>query len=421
MIILSGGDLVLPDRIVTGGSLVLDGSRIAAVESNARVDTAGAEVVDARQCYVVPGFIDVHVHGLDGIDLFDRDAAVAEMAGRMPAFGVTAFCPTSIACDPAALRGFLAAVGRARLAPSARVARVLPAHLESNFLNPEYAGAQPLECLRVPADLDARSTPLAPGAETTFSGREILDVIATCRADVGIVTVAPELEGGIDLVRTLCADGHRVSLGHSGADFDQAMAAFDAGARHATHLFNRMPALAHRAPGLPGAALAREDVVAELICDGHHVHPAMCRLAMSAKGPRGILAITDGTAGAGLPVGSSARLGPRTIRVGPYAAELENGTLAGSTLTMDRAFANVVNLFGGSLVDAALMCATNPARALGLAGHGVIAEGAPADLAVLDRNFRVVRTFVGGVQAWGPPGGGQSWGPPSGGPSEIRS
>ena len=400
MIVLAGGDLVLPDRIVTGGSLVIDGSGIAAVESRSRADMAGAEIVDASQCYVVPGFVDVHVHGLDGLDVFESDDAVAAIAGRMPAFGVTAFCPTSIACEPAALRGLLAAVGRARLAPATRAARVLPAHLESNFVSPEFAGAQPLECLRVPADLDARSTPLAPGSDATFSGREILDVIDAFRADVGIVTLASELEGGIDLVRSLCAAGHRVSLGHSGADFDQAIEAFDAGARHATHLFNRMPALAHRAPGLPGAALAREDVAAELICDGHHVHPAMCRLAMSAKGARGILAITDGTAGAGMAVGSTARLGSRTIRVGPYAAELENGTLAGSTLTMDRAFANIVNLFGGSLVDAALMCATNPARALGLAGYGVIAEGAVADLTVLDRHLRVVRTFIGGAPAF---------------------
>jgi N-acetylglucosamine-6-phosphate deacetylase len=400
VIVIAGGDLVLPDRIVTGGSVVIDGARITAVESKARMDMAGAEVVDASQCYVVPGFIDVHVHGLDGVDVFDRDDAVARIAARMPSFGVTAFCPTSIACDPAALRGLLAAVARARLAPGRASARVLPAHIESNFLNPEYAGAQPLECLRVPADLEARSTPLAPGAEAAFSGREILDVIAACGADVGIVTLASELDGGLDLVRTLTAAGHRVSLGHSGADFDQAIAAFDAGARHTTHLFNRMPVLAHRAPGLPGAALAREDVAAELICDGHHVHPAMCRLAMNAKGPRGILAITDGTAGAGLPVGSSARLGSRSIRVGPYAAELENGTLAGSTLTMDRAFANIVTVFGGSLVDAALMCATNPAQALGLSGHGVLAEGAAADLVLLDRHLGVVRTFVGGVEAY---------------------
>jgi N-acetylglucosamine-6-phosphate deacetylase len=400
VIILAGGDLILPDRIVPGGSVVIDGSQIAAVESSARSDAAGAALIDASQCYVVPGFIDVHAHGLGGVDVFDHDGAVAAIAERMPSFGVTAFCPASIACDPAALRALLAAVARARLSPAARAARVLPAHIESNFLNPEYAGAQPLECLRVPADLDARSSPLTPGVEAAFSGRDILDVIAACGADVGIVTVASELEGGLDLVRSLAAAGHRVSLGHSGADFDQAIAAFDAGARHATHLFNRMPALAHRAPGLPGAALAREDVAAELICDGHHVHPAMCRLAMKAKGPRGILAITDGTAGAGLPVGSSARLGSRSIRVGPYAAELENGTLAGSTLTMDRAFANIVNVFGGSLVDAALMCATNPARAMGLSGHGVIAAGATADLVLLDRHLRVVRTFVGGVEAF---------------------
>jgi N-acetylglucosamine-6-phosphate deacetylase len=113
-----------------------------------------------------------------------------------------------------------------------------------------------------------------------------------------------------------------------------------------------------------------------------------------------LLAITDGTAGAGLPVGASTRLGSRTIRVGPYAAELENGTLAGSTLTMDRAFANIVTLFGGSLVEAALMCATNPSRALGLTGHGVIAPGAVADLVVLDRNLHVRHTFVGGMRAF---------------------
>jgi N-acetylglucosamine-6-phosphate deacetylase len=117
---------------------------------------------------VVPGFVDVHVHGLDGLDVFDSDGAVAAIAGRMPAFGVTAFCPTSIACEPAALRGLLAAVGRARVSPAAGAARVLPAHLESNFVSPEFAGAQPLECLRVPADLDARSTPLAPGPTPPF-------------------------------------------------------------------------------------------------------------------------------------------------------------------------------------------------------------------------------------------------------------
>ena len=151
--------------------------------------------------------------------------------------------------------------------------------------------------------------------------------------------------------------------------------------------------MTHRAPGLPGAVLAREEVSVELICDGYHVHPSMCRVAVAAKGPEGVLAITDATAGAGLPPGSKARLGGRQIQVGEQAAFLEDGTLAGSTLTMDRAFRNIVTSFGGSLVDAALLCSTNSARALGLSGFGVLADGAVADLVVLDRAFRVVRTL----------------------------
>lgn len=399
MVVVSGGDLVLPDRIITGGSIVLDGGVITAVESTARVAPAGARVVDASQAYVVPGFVDVHVHGLLGVDAFDPDG-IAGMASALPAYGVTAFCPTTVACDPGALRGFLQQVARARVTPGATAARVLPAHLESNFLNPEYAGAQPIECLRVPRDREGRTPPTMAGAEPGFTGREILDTIAAGRADVGIVTVAPELDGGVDLVRELCAAGHRVALGHSGADFDVAIAAFDAGARHATHLFNRMTPMTHREPGLAGAVLSRDDVDAELICDGHHVHPAMCRAAIAAKRTHGVLAITDGTAGSGLAPGSVARLGPKTIRVGPNAAELENGVLAGSTLTMDRAFANIVTLFGGSLVDAALMCATNPARAMGLVGHGAIVAGGAADLVVLDRRFEVLRTFIAGAEVF---------------------
>ena len=133
-----------------------------------------------------------------------------------------------------------------------------------------------------------------------FAPADILEVIATARADVGIVTLAPELPDGLDLVGRLVAAGHIVSLGHSGASFEEAMAAIDAGARHATHLFNRMTPMTHRAPGLPGAVLAREEVAAELICDGYHVHPAMCRAAIAAKGLHGVMAITDGTAGSGL-------------------------------------------------------------------------------------------------------------------------
>ena len=422
MLILAGGDLVLPDRILTGASLLIDEGRIAAVEARPAVDATGATVLDVRECFVVPGFIDVHVHGVEGFDTLDEGDPVGEMARRLPRYGVTAFCPTTVACGPAQLRGLLTRVGVLRSSRAAGTARVLPAHLESNFINPEYKGAQPAECLRMPPG-PAEAGPYVRGAwgpvpgtwgpppgtwgppsggsgGSEFSSRDILDVISGARPDVGIVTLAPELPGGIALVTALVAAGHRVSIGHSGATLDEAMAAIDAGARHATHLFNRMAPMSHRAPGIAGAVLAREDVAAELICDGYHVHPAMAGIAIAAKGTHRMMGITDGTAGSGLPPGSTARLGGRRIRVTDTAAVLDEGTLAGSTLTMDRAFKTIVSVFGLSIVDAAMLCSSTPARELGLTGFGVIARDAVADLVVLDRGFRVQRTIIAGDSAY---------------------
>ena len=390
MMVLAGGDIVLPDRILTSTSLIIDKGRIAAIDV-ARGAPQSPLVIDVRDSFVVPGFVDVHVHGIEGHDTLDGAGAIAEIAGRLPRYGVTAFCPTTVACAPAALEIALDQITRARVGRAARASRVLPAHLESNFINPDYNGAQPLACLRVPND---------ERQEGEFTGRDILRVIEARCADVGIITLAPELEEVLALVPQLVRAGHRVSLGHSGADFDQAVAAIDAGARHATHLFNRMTPMTHRAPGLAGAVLSHDEVTAELICDGFHVHPAMSRLAIAAKGVHGVIAITDGTAGAGLSPGTMTRLGGRPIRVSDKAALLEDGTLAGSTLTMDRAFRNIVTMFHASIAEAAVMCSTTPARALGLTGFGVIAEGNVADLVVLDRAFRVSRTFIDGEEVY---------------------
>ena len=191
-----------------------------------------------------------------------------------------------------------------------------------------------------------------------------------------------------------------MSLGHSGATLDEANAAIDAGARHATHLFNRMAPITHRAPGVAGAILAHEDVAAELICDGYHVHTSMSRIAIASKGVARMMAITDGTAGSGLAVGATARLGGRRIRVTDQAAVLDEGTLAGSTLTMDRAFRTIVKGFGLSVSDASVLCSTTPARELGLKGCGVLMEGGTADLVVLNRQFQVMRTFVDGAEVY---------------------
>ena len=311
MIVLTGADVVLPDRVLPRGTVVLEGARITALEPRIIDPLPGATCVDLSGHLVMPGFIDVHVHGVDGYDVLGGDSAVSQVAARLPRYGVTAFCPTSIACRPTPLARMLDEVARISSDRAPFGARVLPAHLESNFINPEYNGAQPLECLRRPPRFAAP----ASEREREFSGRDILDVLAAHRSSIGIVTLAPEIEGGLELTRDLVSAGHIVSIGHSGASYDVARAAFDAGVRHATHLFNRMSPMSSRAPGVAGAVLESEQVVAELICDGFHVHPTLMRVAIRSKGVGRIMAITDATAGAGLPAGTRTMLGGRPIVV----------------------------------------------------------------------------------------------------------
>ena len=386
MIRLAGATIVQPDAVLSPGTLTVEGDRITSVSGDDRRS-------DARNLeghFIVPGFVDVHVHGVRGIDSLDGSGAIARIARVLPEYGVTAFCPTSIACSPRDLGQMLSGVRSARRQPPAGSARVLPAHLESNFISPAFKGAQPEVCIRGPHQ----------HVEGDFSGADVLAEIARWQAEVAIVTVAPEIEGVLELIPELVARGHRVALGHSGATYEQGVAGIAAGARHATHLFNRMTGISHRAPGLCGAILESDQIAAEIICDGVHVHPAAVRLAVSAKGPRRMMAITDGTAGSGLENGGRATLGGRAIEVRD-AAYLADGTLAGSVLTMERAFAWLVRTIGLSLVDAALMCSTTPALELGLTGCGRLVPGASADFVVLDYDFRVVETYVGGTRVFG--------------------
>jgi N-acetylglucosamine-6-phosphate deacetylase len=455
MLVLTGADLVLPDRIQSAGTLVIDGGRIVDIGSasfapyasafapsdiaalrrdrpiapnaptaptapiaptapnapaapNAPIapaaPTAPISSVDLRGHTIVPGFIDVHVHGLEGIDTLDGHDAIATIAQRLPKYGVTAFCPTTVACVPQALREALDEVSTLLSDSSHLRARVLPAHLESNFINPQYKGAQPAACLRMPParsgamGLSRRSGEAAKA--DAFDGADIVDEIDRAGASVGIVTLAPELDGALDLIRHLAGNGRRVSLGHSGATLEEARAAIAAGARHATHLFNRMPPINHREPGLVGAILTSDEIAAEVICDGVHVHREMVRMAIATKGVKRMMAITDGVAAAGLSDGASASLGGRRIRVRSGAAYLEDGTLAGSIATMDGVFRFLVRDVGLSLPEAACLCATTPATELGLTNVAVIARGALANLVVLDGDLRVKQTYIAGDLAY---------------------
>ncbi len=409
MVRLRGATVVGPEGLVRAAALVIAGGTIAEIKPDTG---ASAHDVACDGGWIVPGFIDTHIHGLHGIDVLADAAAggVAAVAAALPRYGVTGFLPTSVACAPADLAAFLSAVGAAAADPAPPGARVLGAHLESNFISADYKGAQPARCLRLPP---VPGEPLE--RDGAFTGAAILATIDAHGDAVRIVTLAPELPGAIDLVARLTGLGHRVSLGHSAAGFDEARAAIAAGACHATHLFNRMPPLSHRAPGLAGAVLAADGVTCEIIADGYHVHPAMLQMAIRAKGRGRVAAITDAAAVAGLPPGATARLGEATIRVGARCAELADGTIAGSITTMDAAFRLLVNTVGLSVEDAAHVTATTPAAAAGRPDLGRLAPGHPADLVVLDRDFRVRQTWVGGRCVWNSGGGAAV------SPAEVRS
>lgn len=374
---LRGADVIGPDRVAERHTIVLDGNRIADIVSGSPTGSTDDVAVDLDGRIIAPGFIDAHIHGVLGRDVLEGDGAVAAVSAALPRFGVTAFCPTSIACSAATLETFLLEVRRLEDG-AGKGARVLGAHLESNFLNPEYRGAQPAEWLREPA-----------------VARDILDVIERHAGAIAIATVAPEIEGGLQLIRTLADLGIRVSLGHSAATFEDAERAFALGATRVTHLFNRMPPVTHRSPGLAGAALSNASVAVEVIADGHHVHAAVLKMVVVSKGPSRVIAITDGTAGSGLPEGSRARLGGRTVTVGATAT-LEDGTLAGSVATMDGVFARLVTDVNCTLVEAARMCATTPADDLGQPAIGRLAPGVIADFVVLTRDLRVTETWIDG-------------------------
>ena len=387
-VLLCGADVVLPDRVASNLTVVIEDGRIADLVAGPREVGSGETRHDLSGHFIVPGFIDVHVHGALGVDVMDDDAAVRTVARHLPQFGVTAFCPTSVACSPEALASFLAAVGAARMDRDPNAARVLPAHLETGFINPDYRGAQPIEWIKM-------------SSEAIFGKIASELIFSSQAADIGIFTMAPEIPGGFDLLRAARKAGIRVSLGHSGATYDQAIEAIELGACHATHLYNRMSPMTHRDPGLVGAILEREEVAAEIIGDGFHVHPAAVRVAIAAKGRSRVMAITDGTAGSGLPRGSCATLGGRRITVGDTAT-LDDGTFAGSVATMDKVFSVLVTRSGQSLVDAATLCATTPARELALTTQGAIAPGYLADLVVLSSSLQVTQTWIAGVRTQSP-------------------
>jgi N-acetylglucosamine-6-phosphate deacetylase len=364
------GRVLTPKRELAVATVMVDGQRISWVRPG-RIGAPGSSLLTEAGETVVPGFIDLQVNGLAGHDAASGADGIAAIAGNLPRYGVTGFLPTLISRPLDEAVAFVEECAAA----AAPGARVLGAHLEGPFLNPRYRGAHDLHCLVLPKPAYVRRLLARPPR---------------------MMTLAPELPGALQAVRTLTAAGVTVSAGHSGASLAEAEAGFDAGVRFGTHLFNAMAPLHHREPGLPGALLQEQRVTVGLIADGIHVHPSMLSLAIRMAGPGRVALTTDQTAAAGSPPGRYMIAGQETISDGT-SVRLPDGTLAGSAATMERQVHLVAHLQGVTLRDAVEMASLTPARVLGIDDEaGVVRRGARADLVVLDPEQRVRLTLVGG-------------------------
>ncbi len=363
-----GGRLVLDDTIIAG-RLVLEDGRIAAIEPDER---------EADGPYLAPGFVDLHVHGWGGHDAMGSRADLDGMARALLRRGVTGFLPTAVTAGLDTLAAFAERVrGWLPDAPPDG-SDPLGFNLEGPFLSPSRKGAQNPAFIAVPAAVGHDVLrPLLPGLK--------------------VMTVAPEVEGGLDLIRWLVANQVVVSLGHSAAGLEQARAGYAAGASSTTHLFNAMSGIDHHAPGLAVAALADDAVTVELIADGHHVHPALWPIIERTKPAGRLILVSDALPQAGLGDGRMV-MGGLEVEVRAGSARLAGSdTLAGSVIALDSAVRNLVAA-GLALPAAVAAASRNPLGLLGVTDRGRLAVGQRADLVELDDALEVVRVARAG--AW---------------------
>lgn len=374
-LVIRAGALMLPNRPIAPGFVVIAGERIERVEEGSHPHPD----LDAADGPVVPGFIDLQVNGAAGCDFLSPTAdGLAAAHAYLLRTGTVAYLPTLISAPEDRLRAALAFFAEHMRHPGAP--RILGVHLEGPFLSRARPGAHRPDYLRTPS--------------VDWIGRLLDDFQGVIR----LVTLAPELDGGLEVIDMLTSRGIAVALGHSDATYAQAKAAFDRGARLATHLFNAMRPYHHREPGIVGAALAHPDVSCSLIVDLVHVHPAVLQQVMALKGPHRTVLVTDAIAAAGASA-ATVTLGDQEVTVRDGAPRLPDGTLAGSVLAMDQAVRNASAPDGVNLRAAVSMATAAPAQVLSL-DEGTIAPGGRADFVVLDRDLRVRETMVSGQIAY---------------------
>lgn len=368
------GKIILKDRIVEGKALLFSDVIEGVVPSDKIPE--GAEIIDAEGGYVAPGLIDLHIHGYLGCDVCDaKEDSIRRIANGLIANGVTGFLPTTMTVDMKVIRGALE-VCRALKEESKSWcgSAILGAHAEGPFISESKKGAQDPKYI------------LKPDAKFV---KEYSDIIK-------IITLAPETDtADFEQIREICRDtGVVVSMGHTSADYETAVRSTEAGVKHATHLFNAMTPLAHRAPGVVGAAL-NTDVSCELIVDTFHVDKCLYDLLFKLKG-RKLCFITDCLPAGGLPYGEYT-LGGAKIIYRDIVCRLEDGTVAGSVLHLNRGVWNVYSNSNIPLYECVNGASLNPATAIGIADRkGSLDIGKDADIIITDNIFEIKKTIIGG-------------------------
>jgi N-acetylglucosamine-6-phosphate deacetylase len=397
--VIHAGRILTPDEEISDGVIIVEGSRITALghRDEIRVPPGAIDYV-AAGLTVVPGFVDLHIHGAGGHDVMEANArALDRITSTIARHGTTSILATTVSAPIEETCRSLAGIARyirshetpEEAAPDEAAsekdakegklaAEILGIHLEGPFISKVRRGVHPPDAITAPSI-------------------EILDrLLKAADGLVRIVTIAPELPGSIEFIAAAVAAKLVVGLGHTDADYDQTRAAVQAGARHAVHTYNAMRPFSHRDPGIVGAILTDPEVTAEVIADLVHVAGPAIQVLIGSKGFDTVLLVSDGIAATGMPDGNY-RLGNFEVNVRDGICRNSEGKLAGSTLTLDRALRNIVAL-GVPLQDAVRMATVLPARRLGLAGKkGIIAVGADADLVALTPDLRVAGVMTRGA------------------------
>jgi N-acetylglucosamine-6-phosphate deacetylase len=383
---ISVGRAITPHLEIQDAVVLVEGSRIMAVGKRGEVAVpASAKRVDAPSMTLVPGFVDVHVHGAGGHDVMEATPeALSAIATTLARGGTTSFLATTVTAEPAKLCSSAEGIAR-YIASQARqieierpCAEILGIHFEGPFISPARRGVHPAKWIAAPSAALLEKMLKAAGGATR------------------ILTLAPEVPGGLNLVAEACKSGVIVALGHTDATYEQATEAIAYGARHAAHVFNAMRPFSHRETGVLGAVLTSPQVTAELIADGVHVDAAAMKLLLAAKTAGGVILVSDGTAATGMPDGRY-RLGDFDVDVSGGVVRNAEGKLAGSALTLDRALRNVIAL-GVPLEESVRMLTLYPARLLSLEGRkGVLAPGADADVVFFDAQLHISRVVTRGI------------------------